>query len=189
MPKTSRTSKPKVDRPSRRDTWIRSLPVTRLFYASVILFVLAATLLVLALASEHHQAQVRSAAAQSGYPLGTTLSAGVVTVRPVSVTYDPGEGVFEAPTGKEYAIIDFSVMNRSAAPISVLPTADTYVKDAGGHVIYLTPDTLDAPFHAGELPPGETVRGQLSFLVPRSGPLKFYVDAIWSGGVLTYKLR
>lgn len=174
---------------TKKSTWIDRQTTIRLLYISVTLFACAAVLLVLSLYIETHHQRVVTSQATTGYPVGTSLSQGVATVKLESVSYVSGTGHFTTPAGKKYAVMTIRIKNRSDTPINVLPTSDIYVKDAAGNTVYLTPFSLNAPFHAGELPAGDTVGGELSYIVPSNGPLKLYIDAIWSGGVLIYTLR
>jgi hypothetical protein len=153
-----------------------------LFYASIALCVLSFVMLLAALNIE--QRRTSDSTPQKPFTTGSTIKQGMVAMSVDSVSYNAGTGAFTAPKGKHYAIISFTVKNRSDQQINVLPSSDTYMKDSAGNVVYLTPFTLDEPFHAGELPPGEQVKGQLSYLVPENTPMKLYVDAIWSGGVI-----
>lgn len=128
------------------------------------------------------------AKAQMPYAIGRVINQGAVTFTVNSVVYRPGSGSFTAPAGSRYAIIEIAVTNRSDAPVQVLPSSDIYLKTASGDVAYLTPYTLDRPFRAGELPPGETIKGELSYLVSEQQTYGLYVDGGWSGGVLPFSL-
>lgn len=161
-----------------------------LFWCAVVLFVLSTAMLSIALVTEHHDHQqfYRQANVLTPFKLGQTVRMGAASVSLTNPKYVSGSGSFTAPNGMKYLVVDLTVKNFSDSPIRVLPSTDTYVKDATGRVIYLTPYGLERPFHAGELLPGEQVSGQLSYLVPVSSRLKFYVDGVWSGGVLPIAL-
>lgn len=132
---------------------------------------------------------VTSSRPQTPFSIGSPVAMGVVTMTINKVSYDSGSDMFAAPAGKHYAIVDLSVKNRSGKPINVLPASDIYAKAPDGTVTYLTPFGLESPFHAGELPAGETVTGQLSYLIPKTGKVNLYVDGIWSGGVIPFVLQ
>jgi hypothetical protein len=159
-----------------------------LFAISLVILAVSALLLGFALRTEHNVSAVRTARTQTPFSLGQEITMGSVTLMASHPAYSGGSGNFASPAGMHYLILDLSVRNNSAKAIQVMPTTDTYVKDAAGHVIYVTPFGLSRPFRAGELSPGETVNGQLSYLVPVKSPLKLYVDSIWSGGVLPIQL-
>lgn len=159
-----------------------------LFIMSVILFLSSFVMLIAAFNLEHPEANI-DAKGQAPFAMGTTIKQGNVAMSVDKVTYSDGEGVFTAPEGKHYAIVTFTVKNRSDRQVMVMPSSDTYMKDQSGNVVYLTPYELESPFHSGELPPGEQVRGELSYLVPKSTPFKLYIDAIWSGGVIPITIK
>lgn len=158
------------------------------FYASIVLFLLAGCMLIAAYIQEQPPTQ-KEANPQQPYSAGVTIKQGSVAMTISDLHYDNGNGVFTAPADKHYLIFTFTVKNRSDRQVNVLPSSDTYVKTTAGKVIYLTPFTLDNPFRAGELPPGEQIQGQLSYLVPKNETSKFFVDAIWSGGVIPFAIK
>ncbi len=125
----------------------------------------------------------------AGYQPGTSITMGATNTKLDSVTSADGTSIFKAPAGKHYLIIELSVKNISEKPINVFPSSDTYVKDVSGTVAYLTPYSLAQPFRAGQLLPGDTIKGQLSYLVAKDTVQKLYIDAIWSGGVVTFAVQ
>lgn len=157
------------------------------FYLNTAILMLSILLLGLALWTQHHSHRVPVAFA--GYSRGTTVSMGNTLMRVDSVSTTMGSGIFAAPQGKHYLIVELTVKNLSEKPINVFPSSDTYLKDPNGNVTYLTPYSLMQPLRAGELSPGEQIRGQLSFLVSTSGTQKLYIDAIWSGGVVPFVVQ
>lgn len=157
-----------------------------MFIVCVGLLALSSVLLVVALGAESRTTAnlARTAARQTPFALGQDINTGSATIKLSNPSYSDGAGPFAAPAGKHYLILDFSVKNYSATTINVLPGADTYVKGADNHPLYLAPFTLTEPFRPGGLAPGETMVGQLSYLVPISGNVTFYLDSIWSGRVI-----
>lgn len=141
-----------------------------------------------ALRAEHNATARRAINPKHPFMLGQTVSLGSASVKVDHLTYGHGTSAFTAPTGQEYAELYLTVKNIADKPIYIAPATDTYVKNASGQVAYLTPYELAHPFHAGELLPGDTVSGQLSFLVKNHTHYTFYVDGIWSGGVLPFAL-
>lgn len=160
----------------------------RLLYISVGCLTLSVVLLIASLAVQSAKPAV-TANPKAPYTAGQLVSGGSASLKIENVEFKEGQPGFAATADKRYLVLDFSVSNHSQQPINVLAVNDTYVKDTAGNVVYLTPYALERPFHSGELPAGESVRGQLSFLVPHSGSLKFYVDAIWSGGVIPFTIQ
>ncbi len=161
----------------------------QLFWLSVVTLIASFSILFYSLVYVRQQPTVViSALPQTPIAANQTVSMGVVDMRVSDVRANAGRKPFTAPQGKEYTIVTLYVKNRSDAPIQVLPSTDTYVKDSGGNIYYTSPNTLSNPFRAGQLSPGESIKGELSFLTPTDVSLKFYVDAIWSGGVIPFAL-
>lgn len=123
------------------------------------------------------------------YKAGTPIAAGYGTVILNKISYSPGQGSFVAPADKQYLILDTTFQNNSQKSIYIFPSNQTYLKDNSGKVYYLTPYTLEDPFRAGELLAGDKIYGQLSYLVPTDKSYTIYIDAIWSGGVVSARLN
>lgn len=168
---------------------VQTTEVKQLFYISIGLLALALVLLVIALAVATNRESKIVVSPNEGYKVGVVVSQGNTSMKVNGVTFGGSQPGFKAPAGKHYAVIDFSVTNNVDKPINVLPSNDTYVKDSAGVVTYLTPYAVASPFRAGTLLPGETVRGQLSYLIASTGSVKLYVDGIWSGGVVPFKVQ
>lgn len=160
-----------------------------LFYSSVGILVIAFVTLIVALAVVANPGTNHKVSSATGYAVGTTIRQGSVTIKINGVTFGGSQPGFIAPAGKHYAVVEMSITNNTDQPINVLPSSDTYLKDSDGLVTYLTPYALINPFHAGALLPGEIVRGQLSFISKSTGPAKLYIDGIWSGGVVPFKVQ
>ncbi len=153
------------------------------------ILLLSVILLLMAFRVEHREVNRLSAIPTKSIELGKPITMGAVEVTIDKVAYGTGQPPFIAPKGKRYAIVSFNIMNRTDAPIQVLPANDLYLKNSAGDVAYISPYSLEQPFRAGELSPGERQKGDLSFLVSDSGDYKLYVDAIWSGGVITFATK
>lgn len=155
---------------------------------SAISLLIAFSLLIGAVIIEQKPRPQTEAIPQQAFSVGTAIRMGDASFQIDNATYTNGTPPFTAPAGKQYLLIDLTVKNHSDKPIQILPTSDTYVKDQAGNVSYVTPSALENPFRAGELSPGEQIKGQLSYLVPKAGTKKFFIDAIWSGGVIPFAL-
>lgn len=163
---------------------------TVLFYTSVGFFVLALVMLIWALIVQQNSPKTMTAAVpMSGYSVHTPVTMGLASMEFTDVAFSDGQPGFTAPSGMHYIIVDFMVKNNSDRPIDVLPSNDTYAKDQAGNVSYLTPFGLKQPFRAGLVLPGEQIKGQLSYLTKKTGAVKIYVDSIWSGGVVPFKVQ
>lgn len=123
------------------------------------------------------------------YKPETPIAAGDATVVIHSIRYSNGENGFVVPAGKQYLILDTTFQNNSNHPISITPSTQTYIKDSEGYVTYLTPFALENPLRAGDLLAGDKISGQLSYLVPNNKTYTMYIDAIWSGGVVSVRLN
>ena len=124
-----------------------------------------------------------------GYPQGVKVNGGYAAMRLDSVSTTTGSGIFKTPSSQIYLIIGITIKNISAKPINIFPTTDMYVKDKNGNLTYLSIYDLTNPFRAGELLPGDQISGQLSYLIPKNSLQKFYIDAIWSGGVVVFDVN
>lgn len=180
-----------TNRNRKNNSWLtKSDKYQRLFMASVVLFIISIVLLATSfIVLKRKDRQPQSAQPQKSVQVGREITSGDVAIKIVDFQVNHGEGRFTAPVGKEYIIIKIDIKNRSDHPINILPINDTYLKDSTGNVYYEAPYTLDSPFRSGELSPGEEIRGDLSYLVPMDTSLKYYVDAIWSGSVVSFLLK
>lgn len=138
-----------------------------------------------------HRVNTRKPEVQMQTPFlpAKTVEMGAAAIVTAPIRYEAGNGTFAAPAGKQYAVITLTIKNRSDKPLNVLPTADFYMKSTKGDVAYESPFTLAEPLRAGELLPGDTIKGEVSFLVTEDIPYLFYIDAIWSGSVLPFAIQ
>ncbi len=170
----------------RQKSTLEAIQARRLFAASVILFALALIMLLLAYRMQR-SARLPAATPQTAITLNQPISMGAVEMKIEKVTLTGGEAPFIAPAGKKYALVSLDVKNKSDKPIQLLPSSDTYMKSSDGEIAYISPYGLADPFRAGEVLPGERLKGELSYLISSDKEYKFYIDAIWSGGVIPFK--
>lgn len=156
------------------------------FIAACVLCIVSAVMLLISFQLAPRTTQRTSYA---GLKLNTPVTTSVATVTVLSRRTSQGSGMYAAPAGKHYEIINVNVENRHAVPIMVAPASDTYLKTTSGEVVYLSPVALDNPFRSGQLLPGETISGELSYLIDNAKTYKFYIDSDWSGGVLPFLLN
>ena len=166
---------------------LQEISPTKLFYSSLLFWLLAIVTLFGALSVQHNTQRPTPPAV--GYAIGKKITSGLVSLQVVSVKTTNGLTHLMAPNGQQYVIATVAIHNNSSHPIIVTPSTDTYIKDTVGHVSYLTPYSLSAPFRAGSLLPGDTIQGQLSYLASKTGNLRLYFDGIWSGGVLPFEVQ
>ncbi len=153
------------------------------FYAGLVLCLVSVVLLL----GAFRLSQDRTSSVS--LPAGQTVSQGSAALTLESVRSTAGSGHYKAPTGKKYIIISLRVENRSTTPIMVAPASDTYLKDSAGTTYYLSPTSLEEPFHSGQLLPGDRVRGELSYLVPEKSDARLFIEADWTGGVVPFLLQ
>lgn len=161
--------------------YIKNSPSKLLFYVSVLFLLVAIGLLSITLRVQQQNDALINATPGTAYAMQKQVHSGDVVMSVESVSFQDGQQPFIAPEGKHYAIIDFKVKNISDQPIQVLPSSDTYMKNTAGDVSYLSPYAIKQPFRAGELALGETIHGELSYLVDKIGEVKLITDAKWSG--------
>lgn len=149
----------------------------------------AASFVALALAYQYSQrAYTMPPSSFRGVALGKTASTDRVEVTIISSKTSAGTSHFTAPRDKKFAIIKLLVKNTGTKPITVLPSADSYLKATSGTVSYLTPYELEMPFRSGTLLPGEAVQGELSYLIDTKQHYKLYLESDWTGGVMSFLL-
>ncbi len=156
-----------------------------LFLASAVLFVLSMVCLVSAYKLSHE----RTHTPYAGLAVGKTVHVGGSGLTVTKVEHKPGSQPFIAPEGYDYLIVTLRVENRSEQPFSIAPTNDTYVKTADGTVSYLAPFALEKPFHSGIVLPGESTTGELSYLMPKTGSYKFYVESSWTSTAVPFMVK
>jgi len=182
MPKKNKSKKTNLSSTSLLSNLSKNRPIT-LFWISITLFGISIVLLGFSVISQN---STKGPFPFAGYPAGTSIAMGSSITEVQNVTDTNGTGIFIAPKGKHYIVVTLKVKNVSEKPINVFPSSDTYVKNNAGNVSFLTPLNLTLPFRAGSLLPGENIVGELSYLVNNNETNKFYVDSIWSGGVIVF---
>lgn len=157
----------------------------KLFVGSLVLFTVSFTLLLTTIFITGERTRVPFAGVEPGKP----ISSGISTTTVTNIRRSNGKKPFAAPSGYEYLILALTVRNNSEEPFDALPTTDTYIKTSGGHVSYVTPYTLAQPFRSGQILPGESTTGELSYLVPKNSAYKFYVESDWTGGAVSFMIQ
>jgi hypothetical protein len=133
--------------------------------------------------------QLAVAHPQQPVVMGTQISTGSVIAKVESVSYSDGVPGFKSPADKHYAIVKLSLTNKSDQPIHVYPVFDTYMKASDGTVFKITPFALTDAFRSGDVMPGEALKGDLSFLIPKQTDARFYLESIWSGSVVSFTVK
>ena len=73
---------------------------------------------------------------------------------------------FEAPQGYKFISLNLDIKNNSDQIFHFAPVLQTKIIDSNGNSYTMAPTTLVAPIKAGPISPGESVSGELSYLVP-----------------------
>ena len=157
----------------------------KLFAGSVLLFAMSFVVLLVAISTASERTRVPFAGVESGKP----ISSGVSTTTVTNIRRTSGKKPFVAPNGYEYLVLTLSVRNNGEKPFDVLPTTDTYIKTNNGDASYVAPYSLEHPFRSGQVLPGESTTGELSYLIPKNTAYKFYVESGWSGGAVSFMVQ
>ena len=82
------------------------------------------------------------------------------------------------PDTERVLVLDVQVKNLSKQPLNYLPIIHTFLRDDQGNTYSFTPGLTSNVMQAKLITPGETLRGELAFIVPSEYlPLWFYFDA------------
>lgn len=82
------------------------------------------------------------------------------------------------PDTKRVLVVDAEIKNLSTKDLNFLPAIHTFVRDDQANTYDFSPGLTKDTIPAELIKPGETLRGQLAFIVPSSYvPLWFYLDA------------
>lgn len=73
---------------------------------------------------------------------------------------------FEAPPGYKFIAINLDIKNNSDQIFHFAPVLQTKIIDSSGSSYEMAPTMLVTPIKAGPINPGESVKGELSYLVP-----------------------
>lgn len=182
------TSKQAQHTRKRATTRLFGVSSNTLFIISVCFFLVSVIFLSMALVVQYNT-QKPLVAPSAGFAVNTPVTMGLVSMTINKISFSDSKPGFRAPADKHYAIVDLTVKNLADRPLDILPSSDTYMKDTTGVVSYMTPFRLEDPFRAGKLLPGESISGELSFIISKSAGVKLYVDSIWSGGVVPFKVQ
>ncbi len=91
------------------------------------------------------------------------------------VQYSGGQYPFVPGTNRRYAIVTVHVTNHTASVMHFAPVIQTHLTDSNGERFDMAPSLAKNPIRAGEIAPGETRSGQLSYNVPNNtSDLKFH---------------
>lgn len=119
------------------------------------------------------------------FNVGESVQVGDLVITVNEVTSPPGEGFNQPDDGYRFVLVDVTIENRGDRS-RFLSSIQTWIKDAQG---YCYTENITATSLAtggridGELPAGQTVRGQIGFEVPAdASELRFVFDPDVIGG-------
>ena len=104
----------------------------------------------------------------------------VARISQVTETSAP-DPAFAIDTAHTFLILNVAITNHLSGPVDFMPVNHLYVRDNEGGTFPMHPaSSLTSPIAAGKLQPGQTVSGQVSFVIPKklARPL-LYVDPQW----------
>jgi hypothetical protein len=120
------------------------------------------------------------------YIPGKTYSNNNYDVRIDSVYRGSGEkGSLNPGDGKTYLIVNLYVKNKTNKILPLYPVTQTYIKDSQGQTYSIGPAIVKQPFLAGDLQPGDQIKGELAYVVPDTiqEPL-FYFEGLSSSPLI-----
>lgn len=113
--------------------------------------------------------------------LSASVIVGRITASTVSVSIDQpvhytnGEDPFLPGTNRRFIIITVHVTNRTDEILHFAPVIQTHLTDNKGTRYDMAPAHVENPIKAGEIAPGETRTGQLSYNITKdTGKLLFH---------------
>ncbi len=97
-------------------------------------------------------------------------------------TIDGKDPAFGLDPGRKFLVTTLSVTNKSNETIKLWPSTQTYVRDTeGGSFVMHPTTTIIKPYLAGEIEPGQTVTGELSYDVPVDVTnARLFIDPGWN---------
>ena len=120
------------------------------------------------------------------YIPGKTYSNSNYDVRIDSVSRSSGEkGSLNPGDGKTYLIVNLYVKNKTNKILPLYPVTQTYIKDSKGQTFSIGPAIVKQPFLAGDLQPGDQIKGELAYIVPNTvQDLQFYFEGLSSSPLI-----
>lgn len=120
------------------------------------------------------------------YKAGKTYANKNYDVRIDNVSRGNGEkGSLNPGSGKTYLIVTLYVKNKTNKVLPVYPLTQTYIKDSEGQTYNIGPAIVKQPFLAGDLAPGDQLKGELAYEIPDNlkDPL-FYFEGLSSSPLI-----
>ncbi len=77
-----------------------------------------------------------------------------------------GHGPLAPPDGYKFLVVDLELVNHSRYTYDFAPVNQTFVQGSSGKIFQMSPAEIPNPINAGPIKSGQTVSGQLSYLVP-----------------------
>ena len=136
---------------------------------AAVLIAVASGVSVAAIAFWPHRPAPIKLAARPILAVGQIMQAGDFSVRVDSVREDAvGDRSFFPGPDMRFVVTRLSFRNNGAAAIYLAPVAQAYIRDSQGAVYQMSPATTSNPLIAGNVLPGLSLSGEISFNVPSS---------------------
>lgn len=80
-----------------------------------------------------------------------------------------------------YVVVDLSITNRGNESLPFIPVFQSYIRTLDGVTYDMSPLPGIQPIYAGDISPGTTVTGELSYSVPSAdASMMFFFDPSWN---------
>jgi len=84
-------------------------------------------------------------------------------------------------TELNFVVVNLSIKNKSDAKLSFIPVFQSHIRTVDGITYSMSPLPGIQPIYAGDIEPGSTVTGDISYLVPDVDQhLSFFFDPGWN---------
>ena len=113
------------------------------------------------------------------------------SVTVVKATFDNSIGPrLHLPNSQKVLVLDVQIVNLSDEKLNYLPIIHTFLRNDQGDTYTFTPGLTENTMPAELIEPGQTLRGDLAFVVPADYmPFWFYFDARFDNqGALTFNI-
>ncbi len=114
------------------------------------------------------------------FSAGQTISNAYYDVRIDQASRSAGNSHGLKPhDGKEFLVVNLFVKNKSSRSTEVFPATQSYIKDSSGQTYNLGVSETSQQFQAGDLAPGDQVKGNVVYEIPKGlkNPL-FYLEGL-----------
>ena len=126
-------------------------------------------------------ADLNLANTQKVYQIGDLVEISGLVIQVIQSSYPDGKGIIQPKEGYKFVSVDVLIDNRGDVVKEITSVVQMYLKDSTGqqYTFHLGAQSIiDSGLPDNELQPGEKIRGQIGFQVPKNTPgLIFVFDA------------